>query len=73
MSATTERRPAKTTWIPVTTMEEMPLLDEEKLAELVGSLEEGEAEIAAGNFTVLEPRMFVDEMRAIRDAARKPE
>jgi len=55
MSATTERRPAKTTWIPVTTMEEMPLLDEEKLAELVGSLEEGEAEIAAGNFTVLGP------------------
>jgi len=36
-------------------MEEMPLLDEEKLAELVGSLEEGEAEIAAGNFTVLGP------------------
>ena len=70
MSAT---RPAKTTWIPVTTMEEMPLLDDEELNELVGSLKEGEAEIAAGKFAVLEPRMFADEMLAIRDAARKAE
>jgi len=62
MSAT---RPAKTTWIPVTTMEEMPLLDDEELNELIASLKEAEAEVASGNCVEHDAATFVEEFLAL--------
>jgi hypothetical protein len=70
MKANEQEKPRATTWIPVTTMEEMPLLNEEERAELIASLKEAEAEIAAGNYVVLESSMFANDMLALRTMAR---
>jgi hypothetical protein len=43
----------ETTFVPVVSMEEVPVLSEGERAELVASLKEGQAAIAAGAFTEL--------------------
>lgn len=56
--------------VAVTTMEEMPLLDENERAEMIASLKAAEADIAAGNYTVYDPLTFKDRLLAIYKAAK---
>lgn len=56
--------------MPVTTMEEVPILGEEERAEMLASLKEAEARIAAGQFTVFEPRAFQERLLAICRAVK---
>ena len=60
----------KTIMVPVTTMEEMPVISYAERDELIASLKEAEAEIAAGNFTIYNPGTFVDEMMAVYRSAK---
>ena len=69
MSTTIDQKFPRTVMIPVTTMEEMPVLSEAERAELIASLQEAEAEIAAGHYTVHDPATFVERLMGIRAAA----
>ena len=54
MSNTTAKAtPRKTTLMPVTTMEEVPVYTKTERAEMLASLKEAEADIAAGRFIEL--------------------
>ena len=48
MSTTAERKMPRTTMMPVTTMEEVPILSDAERAQMLASLKEAEAQIAAG-------------------------
>lgn len=63
---------ARTAMMPVTTMEEVPVLDEQARAEFVATLKAAEADIAAGRFAAHEPATFVETMLAVRNAAKNP-
>jgi hypothetical protein len=66
---TAKRR--RTTMVPVTTMEEIPVLSEEERAKLIASLKKAEAEIKAGQGIDLEPGKFRDRLiRIYRDGKR---
>jgi hypothetical protein len=55
--------------VPVTTMEEVPILSEEERADMIASLEAAEARIAAGRYVEHDPDKFVDRLMEIRAAA----
>jgi hypothetical protein len=55
--------------VPVTTMEEVPILSEEERADMIASLEAAEARIAAGQYVEHDPDTFVDRLMEIRAAA----
>ena len=61
----TERKGRRTTTVPVTTMEEIPVLDDRERAELLASLEQAEAEIKAGKAIDYEPKTFKDRLLGI--------
>ena len=44
--------------VPVTTMEQIPVLDESERAELLAALKEAEAQIEAGEFVEYDPETF---------------
>jgi hypothetical protein len=44
--------------LPVTTMEEIPVLSDEERAALIASLKEAEARIAAGDYAEYDPDRF---------------
>jgi hypothetical protein len=69
MKTTVEKELRRTTMVPVTTMEEMPLLSEAERADMIASLKAAEAEIAAGHFVEHDSSTFVDRMMALREAA----
>ena len=48
-----EAKMLETTFVQVITMEEVPVLSDEERAELIASLKEGQADIAAGRFVKL--------------------
>ena len=52
------------------TIEVVPAVSDAERDELIGSLKEAEAEIAAGNCTTYNPETFVDEMMAVYRAAK---
>ena len=54
-----------TTMVPVTTMEEIPVLSERERAELTAALEEAEARIKAGKAVDYEPKTFRDQLIGI--------
>ena len=57
--------------VPVTTMEELPILSEEERAEMVASLKAAEARIAAGQYVEHDSTTFVDRLMDVRaDAIR---
>jgi hypothetical protein len=51
-----------TTFISVLTMEEVPLLSENERADMLKSLAEAEADVAAGRGVRFNPTTFVDDM-----------
>jgi hypothetical protein len=66
---TTRRR--RTTMVPVTTMEEIPVLDENERAELIRSLKEAEADIQAGRSMEYDPKTFKDWLIRIYRRAKR--
>ncbi len=70
MSQTVDKKPLRTAMMPVTTMEEVPILSEEERAELIASLKEAEAQIAAGEFTVFDPTTFQEWLLSVYRAAK---
>lgn len=60
MTAKPNRKPEPraTTMVPVTTMEELPVLSEEERAKLLADLKVAEAEIASGHYTELDAEAF---------------
>jgi hypothetical protein len=67
----TTNNPKRTTLIPVTTMEEVPVLSDAERAELVESLENAKKEIDAGHCVDHDSSNFVDRLMAVRaDALR---
>jgi hypothetical protein len=63
-SATKHKR-RRTTMVPVTTMEEIPVLGDEERAELLASLKQAEAEIEAGKAMDYDPKKFKDRLLGI--------
>jgi hypothetical protein len=55
---TTKDKRRRTTTVPVTTMEEIPVLSERERADLVASLEEAEARAKAGEGIDYDPKTF---------------
>ena len=70
MSEAINQNQRRTTMIPVTTMEEVPILSEAERAEMIASLKAAEARIAAGQFVVYDPQTFRDRFIASYWAAR---
>jgi hypothetical protein len=65
---TTALHKSKTTFVPVTTMEEVPVLSGSERAEILLSLRTAEAEIAAGKFVPHDAEAFVSDMMKLRAA-----
>jgi hypothetical protein len=63
-SAAKQKR-GRTTMVPVTTMEEVPILGDKEKAKLLASLKQAEAEIAAGKAIDYDPRTFKDRLLGI--------
>jgi hypothetical protein len=55
---TTSHKRRRTTSVPVTTMEEIPVLDEQERAELIRALQEAEARAEAGETIDYDPKIF---------------
>jgi hypothetical protein len=68
---TTGSKPHLTAMVPVTTMEELPLLTEAERADMLASLKEAEAGVEAGQYVEHDPKTFVDHLLAIRNTARR--
>jgi len=56
--AATKDKRRRTTMVPVTTMEELPVLSDKERAELGASLKEAEARIEAGQGADYDPKTF---------------
>ena len=63
-TATTDKR-RRTTMVPVTTMEEIPVLSETEREELLTSLKEAEARANAGQAADYDPKSFKDRLVGI--------
>jgi hypothetical protein len=61
----------RTTTVPVTTMEEIPILGERERAELLASLKKAEAQIKAGDFTEHDPKTLKERMLRIYRAKKR--
>ena len=57
--------------VPVTTMEEMPLLTDAERTEILAELKAAEGSIAAGQGTAHDAQTFVARMEAIRTKAKR--
>jgi hypothetical protein len=68
--ATRDRR-RRTTEVPVTTMEEIPVLSERERAALTDALKKAEASIKAGNGIDYDPRTFKDRLIGIYRANKR--
>lgn len=68
-AATKPRR--RTTMVPVTTMEEIPVLSDTERSELISSLEEAEARVQAGKALDYDPKTFKDRLIGIYRGAKR--
>ncbi len=64
-SKTATRDKRRTTMVPVTTMEEIPVLSDAERDELLKSLKEAEARAKAGQTTEYDPKTFKDRLIGI--------
>jgi uncharacterized protein (DUF58 family) len=69
MTAVSDKR-TRSTLIPVTTMEEVPVLTEQERAEMLAALKEAETRIDAGAYVVYDPATYKDRLMAIYREAR---
>jgi hypothetical protein len=65
MPRTAAKAKRRTTHVPVTTMEEIPVLSEQERAELLASLKQAEAEIKQGNYFDYDSKTFKNRMMRI--------
>lgn len=65
MTTKTSHTARRTTMVPVTTMEELPVLDEAERAELITSLKEAEARLDAEEGTDFVPGAFSSRLKAL--------
>ena len=61
----------RTTMVPVTTMEEIPVLSDQERAELLASLEQAETRIENGQAIDYDPRTFKDRLLGIYRGAKR--
>jgi hypothetical protein len=61
----TKDKRRRTTMVPVTTMEEIPVLSEKERTELTASLEEAAARVKAGKGIDYDPKTFRDRLVGI--------
>ena len=57
--------------VPVTTMEEVPVLSPDERAALITSLEAAEARVKAGDFVEYDPATFKDRLLDIHRKAKR--
>jgi hypothetical protein len=69
MIAAADKKARRTARVPVTTMEEVPILSEEERAEMLASLKAAEARLAAGQCVEHDPDTFVDRLMKVRASA----
>ena len=69
MTAAADKKARRTARVPVTTMEELPILSEEERAEMLASLKAAEARLAAGQCVEHDPDTFVDRLMKVRASA----
>jgi hypothetical protein len=67
----TKDKRRRTTMVPVTTMEEIPVLSDKERAELTTSLEEAEARVKAGKAIDYDPKTFKDRLVGIYRGAKR--
>jgi hypothetical protein len=65
MTADIARNRRQTTTVPVTTMEDVPVLTNEERTELLASLAQAESEIKTGKGADYDPRTFKDRLLRI--------
>jgi hypothetical protein len=70
MAAAKDKR-RRTTMVPVTTMEEIPVLSARERAELLASLEAAEARVKAGKAVDYDPKTFKDRLIGIYRARKR--
>jgi hypothetical protein len=70
-AATKDQRRRRTTVVPVTTMEEIPVLSATERADLLGSLGAAEARIKAGKAIDYDPKKFKDRLIGIYRARNR--
>ena len=68
-----DSKPTRTAMMPVTTMEEVPVLDEAARGEFLATLKAAEADVAAGRAVAHDPATFVERLWAMRGGAKKPD
>ena len=71
MATKSDQKSRRTALVPVTTMEEIPVLSAQERAEFIGSLEAAEARIEAGEFVDYDPEKFEDRLLDIDRNARR--
>ena len=64
-TATKETKRRRTTMVPVTTMEEIPVLSDQERAELTTSLKQADARVKAGKVIDYDPNTFKDRLIGI--------
>jgi hypothetical protein len=69
-TATKDKR-RRTTMVPVTTMEEIPVLTDEERAALLASLKQAEAQIEAGDYTEYDQKKFRERFMRIYRGRKK--
>lgn len=69
-TATSDKR-RRTTMVPVTTMEEIPVLSNKERAELTTSLKEAEARVKTGKAIDYDPKTFKDRLIGIYRGAKR--
>ena len=70
MAANSDQKSHRTTLVPVTTIEEIPVLSAQERAEFIDSLEAAEGRIEAGEFVDYDPEKFEDRLLDIHRNAR---
>ncbi|MCC6736354.1 MAG: hypothetical protein IT534_09525 [Bauldia sp.] len=61
---------SQATTVPVMTLEEFPILSDAERADLLREIKQAEADVAAGNFTVYDPKTFKARPHAVRRAGK---
>jgi hypothetical protein len=68
MTTTMDNKP-KTIFMPVITMEEVPVPQAADRAELIASIHQAEGDLASGKFVLLNTENFLQDMAGFRNAA----
>ena len=70
-SPVTKAKRRRTTTVPVTTMEEIPVLSDQERAELTTSLQDAEARVKGGKAIDYDPKTFKNRLIGIYRGAKR--